>query len=349
MIRDPDAMTETSPSPTEPLTPTLPVRGLFGGVLMGLANLVPGISGGTMLLAAGVYPQFIGGVAEITTFRFRLRSIVLLAAVAVGAIGAIVGLAGPVKDLVVHHRWIMYSLFIGLTLGGVPVLWGLMKRLTAASIIAAVIGIALMAVMAFIQPRGGATAPGESHPYLLYAFAGLAGAAAMVLPGVSGGYLLLVLGQYVAILSAIAIARDGVAERDWAAISQAMYVIIPVGIGVLIGIVGVSNLIRWLLERFPQATLGFLLGLVLGAVLGLWPFQHGVPPEVGSIFRGDEVILVDDALVMAATGRPIEPEEYPTAFFTPAWWQILAALAIIVGGFLASMLIAHLGATRDDS
>jgi putative membrane protein len=349
MIRGPDAMNETTPSPTERPTLMLPARGLFGGVLMGLANLVPGISGGTMLLAAGVYPQFIGGVAEITTFRFRLRSIILLAAVAVGAIGAIVGLAGPVKDLVVHHRWIMYSLFIGLTLGGVPVIWGLMKRFSATSIIAAVIGIGVMAVMAFLQPRGGAPAAGESHPYLLYALAGLAGAAAMVLPGVSGGYLLLVLGQYVVILSAIALAKDGAAERDWAAIGEAMHVIIPVGIGVLIGIVGVSNLIKWLLQRFPQATLGFLLGLVLGAVLGLWPFQQGVPPEMGSIFRGDEVTLVDDLLVMAATGRPIEPEEYPTALFAPAWWQILAALAIIVGGFLASTLIAHIGATRNDS
>ncbi|MDY7110615.1 MAG: DUF368 domain-containing protein [Planctomycetota bacterium] len=339
-------MSETTPSPTERFTPMLPARGVFGGVLMGLANLVPGISGGTMLLAAGVYPQFIGGVAEITTFRFRLRSIVLLAAVAAGAIGAIIGLAGPVKDLVVHHRWIMYSLFIGLTLGGVPVIWRLLKRLSAPAVIAAVFGIAVMAVMAFLQPRGGAPAAGESHPYLLYALAGLAGAAAMVLPGVSGGYLLLVLGQYVAILSAIALARDGAATRDWATLGRAMHVIIPVGIGVLIGIVGVSNLVKWLLERFPQATLGFLLGLVLGAVLGLWPFQQGVPPEVGSIFRGDEVTLVDDVLVMAATGRPIEPEEYPTAYFAPAWWQILAALALIAGGFLASSLIAHIGSRK---
>jgi len=341
-------MRSETPSPTDRISPTLPARGLFGGVLMGLANLVPGISGGTMLLAAGVYPQFIGGVAEITTFRFRLRSIVLLAAVAVGAIAAIVGLAGPVKDLVVHHRWIMYSLFIGLTLGGVPVIWRLLKRLSAPAVTAAVIGIAAMAVMAFLQPRGGAPAPGESHPYLL-ALAGLAGAAAMVLPGVSGGYLLLVLGQYVAILSAIALARDGVGDRDWTAVGQAMNVIIPVGIGVLAGIVGVSNLIKWLLQRFPRATLGFLLGLLLGAVLGLWPFQQGVPPEVGSIFRGDVVTMMDGQLVMQATGRPIAPEDYPTAFFTPMWWHILASLAIIAAGFLASTLIAHIGSTREDA
>ncbi len=61
-------------------TPTLVVRSLFGGTLMGLANLVPGISGGTMLLAAGIYPRFIDALAEVTRFRFRFRSLLVLAA-----------------------------------------------------------------------------------------------------------------------------------------------------------------------------------------------------------------------------------------------------------------------------
>lgn len=87
--------------------PALAGRGTVGGVLMGLANLVPGISGGTMLLAAGVYPQFIRGVAEISTFRFRLRSMVLVACVVAGPAIAIVALAGIVRDLVVHHQWVM--------------------------------------------------------------------------------------------------------------------------------------------------------------------------------------------------------------------------------------------------
>ena len=88
---------------------------------MGLANLVPGISGGTMLLAAGVYPQFIEGIAEVTTLRFRARNLALLGAIGGAAAIGIVSLAGLIKGLVIDHRWAMFSLFIGLTLGGVPV------------------------------------------------------------------------------------------------------------------------------------------------------------------------------------------------------------------------------------
>ena len=103
------------------------VRGSIGGLLMGLANLVPGLSGGTMLLAVGVYPQVIRSVAEVSPFRFRARSLLLLACVIGAALLAIVTLAGVAKDLVIDYRWIMYSLFIGLTLGGAPLLWRMLR------------------------------------------------------------------------------------------------------------------------------------------------------------------------------------------------------------------------------
>ena len=101
------------------------VPAVIGGALMGLANLVPGISGGTMLLITGVYPGFIGAIAEVTTLRWRWPSVLLLGTIGAAAGLAILLLAGPTKTLVIAHRWIMYSLFIGLTLGSVPLLWRL--------------------------------------------------------------------------------------------------------------------------------------------------------------------------------------------------------------------------------
>src|SRR5690606_31100461 len=88
-------------------------------------------------------------------------------------------------------------------------------------------------------------------------------------------------------------------------------VLLPVGIGIVAGIAVVSNLLKMVLERYPRATLGVLFGLLLGAVVGLWPFQQGVPPEAGELLRGDRVAVVEGHLVFETTGRPVEAKHYP--------------------------------------
>jgi len=324
------------------------VRGILGGSLMGLANLVPGISGGTMLLATGVYPQFINGIAEVSTLKFRARTILQLAVIVGAALIAIVLLAGTVSMLVVDHRWAMYSLFIGLTLGGVPIIWKMVRPADTVVIVTCIIGIVVMAAMAFIKPGGTGVDP-ASHQYVALFLAGLAGASAMVLPGVSGGYLLLVLGQYVAILSAISALKDGARAGDWNAAAQTLHVIIPVGIGVLIGVVGVSNLIKILLAKYERATLGVLLGLLFGAVIGIWPFQEGVKPAVGSTFRGDVVAELEGELVMQTTGRAIEAKDFDTAYFTPSAGQIAGSLGLIIVGLGISLGVSQLGSKTSTS
>lgn len=309
---------------------------------MGMANLVPGISGGTMLLAAGIYPQFIRGVAEVTTLRFQSRTVILLASIVGAAAVAIVILAGPVKTLVVEHRWAMYSLFIGLTLGGVPVVWRLLRPFTPAAGAGCIAGIVAMALMAVVQPGAASAAGPGGHSYLLLFVAGLAGASAMILPGVSGGYLLLLLGQYITILRAIddakmALLSAGAAGLDWARLMEPMHVFIPVGLGVVAGVIGVSNLIRLLLARFEKATLGVLLGLLLGAVLGLWPFQQGVPPRPGDVVKG--VVMTPEMI------EQLDPDEYPLARFTPGGSQVGGALGLVLAGFAITQVIALAGAS----
>lgn len=252
-------------------------RAVAGGVLMGLANLVPGISGGTMLLAVGIYPRFIEAVADTTRLRLRVQPLLLLFVVA-GAGGlAILLLAGVLWDLVVHHRWIMYSAFIGLTLGGVPLVWRLAQPATRAFWSGTAGGFAAMAGLALLQ--GGPTAAGTaaSGPLLL-AVAGAAGAAAMILPGLSGGYLLLVLGQYEPILGAIDQVLEGLSGLDAGAVVEAAAVLLPVLVGIAVGATLISNAVRFALQRFRQATLGVLMGLLLGAIVGLWPFEDAASP-----------------------------------------------------------------------
>jgi putative membrane protein len=321
--------------------PVLLLRSAVGGVLMGLANLVPGISGGTMLLAAGIYPRFVDAVARVTTFHFSVPSITVLGSVAGAAAVSIVFLAGTVKELVVDHRWIMYSLFIGLTLGGVPIIWRMIKRHSAAMWCGAVCGFAGMAVLAVLQ-QSGLTGGGDGTGDLFMLFlAGVAGASAMILPGVSGGYLLLVLGQYVPILSAIDRFKNAAENGDMDTVLQVgAGVGLPVGLGVIAGIVGVSNILRLFLKRYPRQTLGVLLGLLFGAVVGLWPFQETVTPEAGDTVKGR--VMTSELI------QKLEPDDYPTEFFRPNAKQAAGAAGIIIAGFSFTCAISLLGRREDE-
>jgi putative membrane protein len=316
----------------------LVVRGGAGGVLMGLANLVPGISGGTMLLAAGVYTDFIEAVADVTTLKFRRRSLLVLGTVVGTALVAILLLAGLVRGLVIDHRWVMYSLFIGLTLGGIPLVWRLARPVGTPVFAGAAGGFLVMVLMAgFLgQPSGGGSAN-----YVLLTVAGVAGASAMILPGVSGGYLLLLLGQYEVILGAIDQLKLGILGDSGAGVSAdlgvalgALDVVIPVGVGVIVGVVGVSNLLRWLLKRHKQPTLGALLGLLVGAVVGLWPFRHGVLPKPGDV--------VDGMVLAAGDLARLDPADWPVEFFGPTAGQLVGAMALVGLGLGLTLAIDRL-------
>jgi putative membrane protein len=343
----PDASAQASPAGDPPHrydpTETLPlallgVRGAIGGVLMGLANLVPGISGGTMLLAAGVYPAFITAIAEITTLKFRLRSILLLGAIVGTALLGILLLAGLMRMLVIEQRWVMYSLFIGLTLGGVPLVWRLARPGTPGVYAGAAAAFAGMVLMQLGVGGDGTT--GEASTIFLF-FSGLAGASAMILPGVSGGYLLLLLGQYEVILGAIDTLKQGLlGGPDLALVLESMTVVIPVGIGVVAGVVGVSNLLRWLLDRFEKPTLGALLGLLFGAVVGLWPFSEPIPPQPGD--------RVDGQVLTVETVAKVDIEDWKRVSFDPSAGQAAGALGLVALGIGATALVARVGG-RDES
>jgi len=318
----------------------LVLRGSIGGCLMGLANLVPGISGGTMLLAAGVYPAFIAAIAEATTLRFRVRSLILLASVVASAALTILLLAGSVRDLVTNFRWLMYSLFIGLTLGGVPLVYRMARPLSMAVVLGAAGGFGVMLVMVATSGAIGEGLSGSANILLLFV-SGLAASAAMILPGVSGGYLLLLLGQYEAILGTIDQLKRGLlgdgagGGSDLALVLDALTVVIPLGIGIVAGVVGVSNLLQWLLRRFEKLTLGALLGLLLGAVIGLWPFQTPEAPVPGQVIKG--------RIVTEENAADFDRADWRLTSFTPTQREIATALGIIAIGFATTLVIGRLG------
>ena len=312
------------------------IRAAVGGVLMGLANLVPGISGGTMLLAAGVYPEFVESVSAVTRLARRRRPWIVLMAVAIPALLAIGLLAGTIRDAVLEHRWVAYSLFIGLTLGGAPTLGRMIRPLTRGAVVAAILAFCGMVVLAVLQETGQGE-PGVAQGGILgLGIAGFAGASAMVLPGVSGGYLLLVLGQYVAVLDAISSLVDALKAGSIGDAIAASPPILAIGVGVVIGIVMVSNAVRWLLHHHRHPTLGVLLGLLLGAVAGLWPFRTPVVPEVGSHVRG---VLIETELQAA----DVPLKHRPTIGFTPTPSVAGASVGLVLVGFALSIGVSRIG------
>jgi putative membrane protein len=306
---------------------------------MGLANLVPGISGGTMLLAAGVYKGFVDGIASVSTLKFRRRELVLLVSIVASALIAILLFAGPIKDLVIHQRWVMFSLFIGLTLGGVPIVWKMARPATPALWTGVAAGFVLMLGVAL----AGGLDQGAGSGYGMSVAAGVAGASAMILPGISGSYLLLLMGQYLPILDAVDNLKLGLGARDFAMIGQSMHVVIPVGIGVVVGVVGLSNLLKRLLEQRPQPTLGFLLGLLFGSVLGLWPFEQTVDVlPLGESLKG----VVITAENLAELTRTVDREDWPAVSYVPELLRVLLATAIAAFGYALTWLIARFGVGR---
>lgn len=270
-----------SPPPDETRVPV--VRAGVAGVLMGLANLVPGVSGGTMILVCGLFDDFIAAVADTTRLKLSVRNATLLGII-VGAAGvAIVALSGTLSRMVTLHESAMFSLFIGLTLGGVPLLWRMIGKVTPGVAIGALAGLGLMIAIAATRSEPpdkeavrAAVRAGTfviERNYGLDFLAGVLGLSAMVLPGISGAYMLLILGRYETILASISQAKRYVTSDGEGASTEFVHVIAPTAIGAILSIVALSNLLKWLLKAHEKPTLGVLLGIVLGSVVGIWPFS----------------------------------------------------------------------------
>ena len=269
-----------SPSQNVPVA-----RSLSGGFLMGLANLVPGVSGGTLILALGLYDRFIGAIADVTRLKLSRSSILFLGLVTAGALVAILSMSGLAVSLIASHRWIMYSLFIGLALGGVPELLPLCRPFGVKSAVATAFGLGVMLFLAF-----GVSTTSIPHTLPVLLVVGALAASSMILPGISGSYILLILGMYdfvIGSLSSSELREDPVAS---------LKVIVPVGIGAVLGIALLSNLLKVLLARFSSASHSVLLGLLLGSVFGLYPFQTPVHDDLArKPYRKAVTMLVQGA------------------------------------------------------
>lgn len=320
---------------------------------MGLANLVPGISGGTMILAIGLYDRFIGAVADVTRLRFERQTLIFLGILALGLGGSILSFSGAAVALVTDHRWVAYSLFVGLTLGGVPMLARLARPCRPGVVVAVAAGVGVMAAVAW--KLSGTHIP-ENMPVL--ALVGALAASSMILPGISGSYVLLILGVYDLVIGSLSI---GALREDF---GHTVRVIGPVVVGAALGIGLLSNVLKWFLTRHSAVCHGALLGLLLGSVLGLWPFQEPSNPDLADKRVRRAVVMLVEGENFEAVRNRLGHEDLDDAtlallretykdrtrgelkqageklqYFTPGLQQMASALGLLLAGFVLTRVL----------
>ena len=250
---------------------------IIKGMLIGVANIIPGVSGGTMMVSMGVYEKIIGVVNNL--FKDIKKSILTLLPL---GIGMLLGIA--VFSFIIPWGLEVYPFptsfcFIGLILGGVPAILKPAKEslhkegksISIAHIIAFLFFFALAVGMAAMNETQTSSANFDlDFGFMITVFiVGVVAAATMVVPGVSGSLVLMILGFYEGIMSSISGFISAVLAFDWEQIFYYVGVLAPFGIGVIVGIFAVAKLIEWLFAKFPSVTYCGILGLIVASPIAI--------------------------------------------------------------------------------
>lgn len=254
---------------------------------MGAADLVPGVSGGTIALVIGIYERLIGSIKEGSSalgalikgswngFKEHLGLVewLFLVPLLVGILTAVVSLASLLEHQLETNPTIMAGAFFGLVLGSVLIAWRLVKEPRVMHyVIGAVVGVVL-----FISLGLGEETTVSDPSLLVFFLSGALAICAMILPGISGSLILLLIGMYPAVLGAVN-------DRDLAAVGVFV-------LGAIVGLAFFSQVLHWALARHHDVVLAGLVGLMAGSLRVLWPWPEGVESSALGT-PGDDVVAV---------------------------------------------------------
>ena len=248
------------------------INQLLRGIVIGVANIIPGVSGGTMMVSMGIYDTLIHCITH--QFKEFKKSIKTLLPYAVGMLVGIVALASVIDWGLENYPLPTNTLFIGLILGGLgPLLKKVeRKKINAAAVIAF---IALFALIIWLGiQRKDSIQNAESIDMnvlqmLIMVFIGMIASATMIIPGVSGSLVLMLLGYYKPVVNALSTVKDGLFSMDFSLLGQPVLMLLPFLLGIVLGIFGVAKLIEWLTSRYPTPTYCGVLGLVVASPISL--------------------------------------------------------------------------------
>ena len=243
---------------------------MLRGMVIGLANIIPGVSGGTMMVSMGIYDTLIHCITHL--FKEFKKSILTLLPYAVGMVLAIGGLSFALKWAFAVYPLPTNTLFIGLILGGLPAILRQVKgkKKGAVGAVLFVVFFALIIVMQIFQSEHVATITLSFGEVIKLFMLGAVASATMVIPGVSGSMILKLLGYYEPVVTvAIPGLISGLAHGEWAAVGANVGILLPFGLGIVVGIFAIAKLIEVLLARWEGQTYCAILGLVTASPVAI--------------------------------------------------------------------------------
>jgi len=242
------------------------LKDVLKGVVIGVANAIPGVSGGTMMVSMGIYDNIIYCITHL--FKQLKESVRILFPYFLGMAAGIVGLAYAIKFLFANFPFQTCMVFIGLILGGVPMIFKKVKKEKIELPHIVVFFIFFIAIIA-MQYMGKNSKDVElvidAVSLIKLFFVGIVASATMVIPGVSGSMMLMIMGYYNPIINAITGFVDGAVHGDWNAVLNVSASLVPFGIGVVVGIFAIAKLIEFLLAKWEGLTYCAILGLVVSS------------------------------------------------------------------------------------
>lgn len=279
------------------------------GFMMGAANVIPGVSGGTIAVITGVFERLIEAISKFDSIAFKLLikkdikkllqhiDFIFLLSLGTGAIISLISLAKLLDLLFLEHKLLVWAFFFGLILASVFAVGKTVRSWNKASIVLFIIGVVIAGSMVFLTPSSG----NNSTFYLL--LCGAVAMCSMILPGLSGSFILLLMGNYELIISSISQFK--------------LDVLIPFGLGAILGILLFSKLLSLVFKNYHDQTISLLTGFIFGSLALLWPWKNEV---INSL-------MIDNRVVEKVIGYTYTLPSYKGE-------TLFALILIIVGALL---------------
>lgn len=295
---------------------------------MGMADVVPGVSGGTIAFISGIYEEFVNSLNSINAeafkllFKFRIKDFWkhingnFLMSLGIGIAISIASLSKMIIYLLENEPVLLWAFFFGLIIASILFIGKQITVWNSRVIIALVLGIVVSYYVTIAEP---ASSP-ESTIYIF--FSGFIAIIAMILPGISGAFILLLMGSYPTIIGAISNLSEGITTANTELLIQSGSMLAVFAVGAVLGLLTFSRVLAWMFKKFHNTTLAVLTGFMIGSLNKVWPWKETLSTRANS--HGVEVPFLQKSIM------PWNFDADP---------QILLVLVLAIVGFMVIFLL----------